>query len=210
MLPDADPAAPAAPTGLAAVDVAADHVTLRWDADATGDVVRYVVLRAREGGGQPERVGTSIAPSFTDLTVAPGTRYAYQVAAQDDGADTSPPSVALEVVAEQQLVMVTFRASVPAGTPDDGQLYIAGDFQGWAPGDTPMTQDAAGDWSIDLPFPAGTAIQYKYTRGSWESVEKDEACGEIPNRRLTVDGSAGPVQLVEDAVARWRDLDACP
>ena len=27
---------------------------------------------------------------------------------------------------------------------------------------------------------------------------------------LTVDGSAGPQQVVEDAVAKWRDVDACP
>jgi hypothetical protein len=41
-------------------------------------------------------------------------------------------------------------------------------------------------------------------------VEKDEACGEIPNRMLTADGSAGDTQVVEDSVGRWRDIDACP
>ncbi|MFN8517963.1 MAG: alpha-amylase family glycosyl hydrolase [Chloroflexota bacterium] len=210
MLPDADPTAPGTPTGLAALDVAADHVTLRWDADTTGDVVRYVVLRAPEGGGTPVRVGTTTAPVFTDLDVEPGASYAYQVAAQDDGADTSAPSEAVEVVAEEQLVTLTFRVTVPADTPADAQLFIAGDFQGWAPGDTPMTQVDDTTWSIDLPFESGTALQYKYTRGSWEAVEKDAQCGEIPNRALTVDGSAGPAQTIEDTVATWRDIAGCP
>jgi hypothetical protein len=209
MLPDPDPGAPAAPTGLALLDVAADHVTMRWSKDATGAVARYVVLRGTEGQ-DPVRIATTADALFTDVTVEAGTRYRYRVAAQDDGADTSPPSAPLDVVAEEQLVTVTFRVTVPAGTPADAQLYIAGDFQGWAPGDTPMTHRDDATWSIDLPFESGTAIEYKYTRGSWEAVEKDEACGEIPNRRLTVDGSAGPAQLVEDVVARWRDLDACP
>jgi hypothetical protein len=209
MLPDPDPTAPAPPSGLAVLDVAADHVTLRWVPGDAASTVRYVVLRGTEGA-EPEPIGTSQDPLFTDLTVVAGTRYTYQVAAQDDGADTSAPSDPVEVVAEEQLVTLTFRVTVPADTPADAQLYIAGDFQGWAPGDTPMTQVDATTWSIDLPFESGTALQYKYTRGSWEAVEKDEACGEIPNRTLTVDGSAGPEQVIEDTVATWRDIDGCP
>ncbi|MBX3031280.1 MAG: alpha amylase N-terminal ig-like domain-containing protein [Chloroflexi bacterium] len=209
MLPDADPVAPAAPTGLTVLDVAADHVTLRWTADTSGDVVRYVVLRAAEGQA-PTAIATTTAPLFTDLTVVAGTRYTYQVAAQDDGADTSPPSDAIHVVPEAQVITVTFRVTVPADTPADAQLYIAGDFQGWAPGNTPMTQVDASTWVIDLAFESGTALQYKYTRGSWEAVEKDAECGEIPNRTLTVDGSAGPSQTVEDLVGTWRDIAGCP
>ncbi|MET0771661.1 MAG: alpha-amylase family glycosyl hydrolase [Candidatus Limnocylindrales bacterium] len=209
MSPDPDPSAPAPPAGLEALDVAADHVTLRWVRDDTGDVVRYVVLRGT-AGAQPAVIAMTEDPLFTDLTVEAGTRYTYLVAAQDDGADTSAPSAPMDVVAEEQLVRVTFRVSVPADTPADAQLYIAGDFQGWAPGDTPMAQVDAGTWSIELPFESGTALQYKYTRGSWEAVEKDAQCGEIPNRTLTVDGSAGPAQTFEDTVATWRDIAGCP
>jgi hypothetical protein len=209
MLPDADPGAPAAPTGVAVLDVAADHVTLRWDADTTGDVARYLVLRGASGA-TPEPIATTSAPVFTDLTVVADTRYTYQVVAQDDGGDASPPSEPLDVLAEAPVVSLTFRVSVPADTPADAQLYIAGDFQGWAPGDTPMTQVDAATWSIDLVFESGTALQYKYTRGSWEAVEKDTECGEIPNRTLTVDGSLGASQTIEDVVGTWRDIAGCP
>lgn len=209
MLPDPDPSAPAPPTSLTALDVAADHVTLRWTPGDPDRTVRYLVMRGTDGAA-PDPIATTDGPLFTDLTVGPDVAYTYRVAAQDDGADTSASSEPLEVVAVEQLVVVTFRVTVPAGTPDDAQLYIAGDFQGWAPGDTPMTRADDSTWSIDLPFESGTALQYKYTRGAWEAVEKDEACGEIPNRTLRVDGSAGPEQIVDDAVGTWRDIHACP
>ena len=191
------------------LDAAADHVTLRWDGDDSGDAVRYLVLRGTESA-TPAIIAKTADALFTDMTVEAGTRYRYQVAAQDDGANTSAPSAPLDVVAEEQLVTLTFRVSVPADTPADAQLYIAGDFQGWAPGDTPMTQVDAGTWSVDLPFESGTALQYKYTRGSWEAVEKDAQCGEVPNRSLTVDRSAGTAQTIDDTVATWRDIAGCP
>ncbi len=69
--------------------------------------------------------------------------------------------------------------TVPPSTPATDSLFIAGDFQGWAPGQTPMTKVDASTWSITIPFEDGTSIEYKYTRGSWEAVEKDDGCGEI-------------------------------
>ncbi len=98
---------------------------------------------------------------------------------------------------------------MPADTPSTDTLYIAGDFQGWAPGDTPMTQVDASTWTITIPFEDGTAIQYKYTRGTWEAVEKDDGCGEIPNRTLTADFSISADQVVQDPVSKWRDVDGC-
>ena len=93
----------------------------------------------------------------------------------------------LSVDAKKRIVQVTFQVTVPADTPPTDTLYIAGDFQGWAPGQTPMTRVDASTWTITLPFEDGTSIQYKYTRGSWDAVEKDAGCGEIPNRTLTAD-----------------------
>jgi len=55
----------------------------------------------------------------------------------------------------------------------------------------------------------GTTIQYKYSRGTWDAVEKDKGCGEIPNRTMTADYGASQQQLVQDQVAKWRDIDGC-
>jgi hypothetical protein len=209
VLPSDDGTPPPAPAAPTLVDVSGDHISFAWDPVAASDLYRYLVYRSI-GDAPAERVAAVTDPEWTDTGVTAGTRYGYTVVAQDTAFNTSAPSEPLVVVAVEPVVTVTFRLKVPPQTPGDATLYIAGDFQGWAPRDTPMTQVAPDTWSIDLPFRDGTAIQYKYTRGSWEAVEKDEACGEIPNRTLTVDGAKGASQVIEDTVDKWRDIDACP
>ncbi len=129
--------------------------------------------------------------------------------AQDTGFNASAPSAPLEVAASERIVSVELRVSVPANTGAEDTIYIAGDFQGWDPGSTPMTRQDDGTWTITLDFEDGTAIEYKYTRGSWEAVEKDAGCGEIPNRTLTVAHQGEGRQPVADRVEKWRDLDDC-
>ena len=94
----------------------------------------------------------------------------------------------------------TFVVSVPASTPAGETVYIAGSFQGWnsASPAHALTRQVDGRWSITLDLPAGTAIQYKFTRGSWARVEKGVNGEEIANRNLTPSGS----QTVECTVAR--------
>ena len=65
---------------------------------------------------------------------------------------------------------------------------------------------------IDLSrqaFTEGVEPQYKYTRGTWEAVEKDTGCGEIPNRTFTVEYGTDATQLVDLEVGKWRDVDQC-
>jgi hypothetical protein len=116
----------------------------------------------------------------------------------------------LEVTAEERVVDVTFTLTVPDHTTPDDTIYIAGGFQGWDPGGDPMTRIDDTTWTITLPFEDATALEYKYARGSWEAVEKDAGCGEIPNRTLTVEYSADGTMDVFDSVEKWRDLDGCP
>ncbi|MEQ8769249.1 MAG: alpha/beta hydrolase-fold protein [Phycisphaerales bacterium] len=94
---------------------------------------------------------------------------------------------------------VTFRVAVPSGT--EGPVHIAGSFQGWNPGSPAhaLTELPDGRWSITLDLPAGSPIQYKFTQGSWETVEKGPSGEEIPNRTLTPTGA----QTVDHTVASW-------
>jgi hypothetical protein len=159
--------------------------------------------------GPFEVLAATTDPVYSDTTVVGGEPYAYAVAAQDTSFNTSPPSEALDLQATERMVEVTFMVAVPPHTtPTDG-LFIAGDFQGWDPAGTPMTRLDESTWSISLPFEDRAELQYKYTRGSWDAVEKDAGCGELANRTLTVEYGAGGAQEVRDEVARWRDLDAC-
>lgn len=96
--------------------------------------------------------------------------------------------------------------SLPAYTPPEDSIYIAGDFNGWNPGDpvyvlhkNPQIEDK---WTITFPAqPEGTTYQYKFTRGSWETVEKGPMGEEIPNRQFTF-GNDDTVHII---IYNWRD-----
>ncbi len=78
--------------------------------------------------------------------------------------------------------------SIPANTPAAGPVYIAGDFNGWNPGNASqaLQKNQAGKWYITLAARTpGTRIQYKFTRGAWASVEKGASGEEISNRQYT-------------------------
>lgn len=98
---------------------------------------------------------------------------------------------------------VTFRVTAPSNTPAGDSVFIAGDFQGWNPRNPAyaLTKQLDGRWTITLPLPAGSPIQFKFTRGGWDRVEKGPNGEEISNRTLTPDG----VSTYDFAVARWAD-----
>ena len=208
VVPSDDVQPPASPGDLRLVDVGDDHVTVGWQKVDAEDLQRYVVYRST-GDAEIVPIATTTDPVYTDTSVATGAHYEYAVTAQDLAYNESPPTSSLTVDAAERIVQVTFRVTVPASTPATDSLFIAGDFQGWAPGQTPMTKVDAGTWSVTLPFEDGTSIEYKYTRGSWEAVEKDDGCGEIANRTMTADFGASEDQVIDDVVAKWRDVDGC-
>ncbi|MPW38859.1 phosphonate ABC transporter ATP-binding protein [Thermococcus sp. 101 C5] len=100
-------------------------------------------------------------------------------------------------------VSVTFVVEVPDYTPEEDTIYIAGNFNGWNPGDERyrLKKRADGKWEITLEFPKGRKIEFKFTRGSWETVEKGKNGEEIPNRVLVVE-KEGEYKF---KVYHWRD-----
>ena len=101
------------------------------------------------------------------------------------------------------VVKVTFIVSVPDYTPGNDAVYIAGDFNGWNPGDENyrLRKRDDGKWEITLEFKKGTKIEFKFTRGSWETVEKGRNGEEIPNRAMVLEESG----RYEFTVYHWRD-----
>lgn len=99
---------------------------------------------------------------------------------------------------------VTFRVTVPSTTPSSGPVYLSGSFNSWNAADPAyqLTKGSDGVYSITLSLPAGTAVQYKVTRGSWATVETSSSGAEIANRTLT---PAGGAQTVNLTVQRWKD-----
>jgi pullulanase len=113
------------------------------------------------------------------------------------GGATRPPAPAGATA-----VSVTFRVAVPASTPEAGPVHIAGDFQGWNPGSPAhaLSRQPDGRWSITLELNAGQPIQFKFTRGTWGTVEKGPNGEEIANRAMVAQAGAH-----DFTVARWAD-----
>ncbi len=94
--------------------------------------------------------------------------------------------------------------SLPDYTPPEDILYIAGDFQGWNPGDPnyALEKNTEDKWTITLDSTAqGTEIEFKFTRGDWGKVEKGELGEEIPNREFTF-GNGDTVSII---IFNWAD-----
>ena len=78
--------------------------------------------------------------------------------------------------------------SIPAYTPPGDEIYIVGDFNNWNPGETEyvLTKNDDDKWSITMgEQPHGKVILFKFTRGSWETVEKGPGGEEIDNRSFS-------------------------
>ena len=95
-------------------------------------------------------------------------------------------------------------------------VYIAGTLSrldgglpDWDPGGVVLTRVDATHWTITLTGLEGTPIEYKYTLGSWDYVEKDATCDEIGNRQLTLSYGSNGTQVVNDTVLNWRNVSPC-
>ncbi|MMZ60851.1 Amylopullulanase precursor [compost metagenome] len=99
---------------------------------------------------------------------------------------------------------MTFTVNVPSNTTTSDTVYIAGDFNSWNPADPAyqLTRQSDGTYTIKLDLAAGTAIAYKFTRGSWASVEVNSNGSEISNRTHT---TAGGGETIAATVQRWKD-----
>lgn len=93
---------------------------------------------------------------------------------------------------------------VPANTPAGDAIYVAGNFQGWNPGDEnyKLTHHADGSWQITLSLSPGE-LKFKFTRGSWQSVEGNANGGFLPDRTYVYQGGS---ELLELVILSWEDL----
>lgn len=98
---------------------------------------------------------------------------------------------------------VRLRATVPASTPTDASLFVATSVTGWRPDGVRMTRVDATHATAVVSVEEGTFVGYKYTRGSWATVERAAGCAERPNRAVRA-GDTAP----EDTVDTW--ADRCP
>lgn len=99
--------------------------------------------------------------------------------------------------------MNAIRLELTTPVNDDRPVFITGNFCQWQPDAEflQLQQTGPGQYVIELPaeLVADEALEYKYTRGGWDSVELSAAGEGVPNR---IFHSTTGVQ--QDVVLHWR------
>jgi hypothetical protein len=160
-----------------------------YGVEPSGAIYRLVGRAREEGASLPQG-------AYVLLRVAPGTTDAFDLIA-------SQTPFAEETTALPK-VTVTVEVLVPVNTPSTDIVYMSTDALSWTPNGIRMSPLPGNRWTVSLSMTAGTLLKYKYTRGSWQTDERDLAGNEVANRSLTVNAK-GPAQTVSDKVARWAD-----
>lgn len=118
------------------------------------------------------------------------------------GTEVFPADVPLGDV----MTVVVFR--VPDNTPPGAEVFLAGTVNGWASADprARLERSAAGALAVRLGGLApGQRVEFKFTRGSWATVERADRGGDVSNRVAVFDPVHPVVALF---VERWADLPA--
>ncbi len=214
----ADVTPPVTPGGLAVTSSSPVGIALAWDA-VVGDPTLYGYEVGRRTGtsGAFATIALVTGTTFTDTAIVEGGTYQYVVRSVDLSFNRSGDTAPVTATAELRTVTLAFNVTVPAATDATGlAVHIAGfldrldgGFPQWDPGATALTRVDATHWTITFTGKETTQIEYKYTLGDWDHVEKDNACGEIANRQLTLSYGAIGTQTVNDTIQNWRNVLPC-
>lgn len=95
-------------------------------------------------------------------------------------------------------VSITFQVDLSAQAVSLSGVHIAGSFQGWFPGATPMLDLGAGIWGYTVDLIPGTYIEYKFINGvDWPDAENvPGACSVFGNRFLTIPSTSTVLDVV--------------
>ncbi len=99
-------------------------------------------------------------------------------------------------------VSIDFVVRVPEGTKADRKVWVAGNAKElgeWNANGLELKKGEDGRYRGSLRVRRGTGLEFKLTRGTWETVEKSAGGAEIENRTLAAKEDA----TVELEVAAW-------
>ncbi len=97
-------------------------------------------------------------------------------------------SILLLSLSAEELKQWIINVRVPDNTPDNAEVYIAGNFNSWDPGnfDYKLNRTAEGEYGITLNIPI-EEVEFKFTLGNWSEVEIDSSGNDIENRMEYLD-----------------------
>lgn len=102
---------------------------------------------------------------------------------------------------------ITFEVTTRTPLPVGEQVFVTGNdpiLGNWSPDGLPLTRTDDKVWSGSDVFPADAVLEYKITRGTWNSEETLED-GAIPGNRVV---EASGDRVIQHPVAGWKDMGA--
>lgn len=113
------------------------------------------------------------------------------------------------LMAAAALGQLTIRVTdIPANTPPQDDIYIAGNFNGWDSGNSAYILENQGGEVYEITFsPNPGTLMFKFTRGSWETVEGNASGGFLPDRSYNYSGGAETLEL---QILSWEGQDVPP
>lgn len=92
---------------------------------------------------------------------------------------------------------------LPESTPDKAELFLAGNFNNWDPASEEYKFVSQNDvFYQKLILEKGKKIEFKITRGGWDTVEKSKDGQEINNRKYTCSSDQDTIYI---SIENWRD-----
>jgi predicted alpha/beta superfamily hydrolase len=99
-------------------------------------------------------------------------------------------------------VGLEFRVHVPPATPRDARVYISGSIKalgGWKAEGLLLERQPDGTYQGRTTVPKGGVLDFKVTRGSWQTVEKGPQGEDLPNHEVFLECH----RVVRVEVAAW-------
>ncbi len=127
--------------------------------------------------------------------------------AQLDGASTVKATI---LGWEKLITYDIYVTNVPENTPKDAKIYISGNFNNWDAGSPAyqLHKLSNGEYKISINSEL-PKIEYKFTRGSWESVEGRQS-GKSRQNRILFRDSALDNKSIRINIEGWEDLMGTP
>jgi hypothetical protein len=108
--------------------------------------------------------------------------------------------------------------TVPADTPSGDTVYLSGNYNvlgtgigsydDWLANEYPMIQTGPDTWTLTITGVPVADFSYKFTLGSWSTVEQTSSCGYVADRTFGFD-TADASYPASDTVAAWDGVGSC-
>ncbi|MDP3150518.1 MAG: carbohydrate-binding module family 20 domain-containing protein [Ignavibacteria bacterium] len=142
------------------------------------------------------------AASFEDMSKGFRENYNKSLDEIVEGWNAYFQNNKVELGAEREIVFKVIANTIP----DTSSIYIVGDnvlIGMWDAGSIKLIKQNDGSWTRKFIFAEGTILNYKITRGSWDTEALDEKGNVPPNSVLEVKGN----EMIVINVKKWKDLN---